>query len=168
MPKSASDADLRFVADCHLGKLAKYLRFMGYDTLYFSHIEDNDLVQLAIREKRLILSRDRELSQRKNAPVFYLEPIELSEQLKTLARELKITIRDDTHRRCLLCNTLLQTIDKQTVSDKIPARVKIHFDFFQQCPDCHRIYWQGDHYRRMMDYLSTKVQNKTCYNEANR
>ena len=66
-----------------MGKLAKYLRFMGYDTLYFPHIEDDELVDLARREVRTILTRDRELSWRKNTPVFYLEPVDLDKQLRT-------------------------------------------------------------------------------------
>jgi len=159
--ESDSGADLRFIADCHLGKLAKYLRFMGYDTLYFSHIEDDRLVELSLREDRLILTRDRELSLRKNTPVFYLEPIDLAKQLKVLADRFKITLKDDAQRRCLLCNTVLQTVEKETIGDEIPERVKAHFNFFQQCPDCHRIYWQGDHYRKMMAFLHSALSDKS-------
>ena len=161
-PQCGTDAALCFIADCHLGKLAKYLRFMGYDTLYFSHIEDNELIDLASREARMILTRDRELSQRKNAPVFYLEPITLGEQLEILACRFDLEIRGDIYRRCLVCNTLLQTIDKQTLHDEIPERVKSHFDFFQRCPSCGRIYWQGDHYRNMMAFLRDVIEGKTC------
>ena len=153
MLQCTPEIEIRFIADCHLGKLAKYLRFMGYDTLYFSHIEDDDLAVLAIREDRMILTRDRELSRRKNTPVFYLDPIDISEQLKKLAEEFKIEIRGDTYRRCLICNTALQMIDKRLLHDEVPKRVKAHFDFFQQCPDCHRIYWHGDHYQNMMAFL---------------
>ena len=153
----SAETVIRFIADCHLGKLAKYLRFMGVDTLYFSHIEDDDLVALANRENRVILTRDRELSRRKETPVFYLEPKEIVEQLKTVAREFKIEMMDDEYRRCLICNTRLQTIDKRSLGDEVPERVKAHFDFFQQCPDCHRIYWHGDHYRNMMAFLENTL-----------
>ena len=64
----------KFIADCHLGKLAKYMRLMGLDTLFFPHIEDNDLIHIANDENRIILTRDRHLSQRKNTPVLFLEP----------------------------------------------------------------------------------------------
>ena len=152
----------RFIADCHLGKLAKYLRFMGYDTLYFSHIEDDELVDLARREVRTILTRARELSRRKNTPVFYLESVDLDKQLRRVAQKFDLAIRGDAQRRCLICNTRLQTIGKQLLSDKIPERVRRHFDFFQQCPGCGRIYWQGDHYRNMMAFLSDVVEEKRC------
>jgi uncharacterized protein with PIN domain len=158
VPRSCTKAEPHFIADCHLGKLAKYLRFMGYDTLYFSHIEDDNLVDLAKREARTILTRDRELSQRKNAPVFYLEPIDLGKQLRIVARRFDLAIRDDGYRRCLVCNARLQTIDKRLLSDEIPKRVRRHFDFFQQCPSCGRIYWQGDHYRNMMAFLRVTLE----------
>jgi len=75
---------LKFIADCHLGKLAKYLRLMGFDTLFFSHIEDNELIIIANEQNRIILTRDRDLSQRKNAPTLFLESTDTKSQLKTL------------------------------------------------------------------------------------
>ena len=143
----------RFIADCHLGKLAKYLRFLGHDTLYFSHIDDDDLLKLARAENRIILSRDKLLSQLKNAPVFYLKPTNIAEQLQLLAKEFNLFIQDDSHRYCLICNTLLHTIDKSELDDTVPERVKAHFDFFQKCPNCQRIYWHGDHYKNMKAFL---------------
>ena len=153
--ESSMAKEPRFIADCHFGKLAKYLRFMGYDTLYFPHIEDNDLIVLANEQLRTILTHDRRLSQRKHAPVFYLGSIDLSGQLKILGQRFGVINKDDESRRCLICNELLQHIDKETLVDKVPDGVKKHFDFFQQCPACGRIYWHGDHYHTMMRYLDS-------------
>jgi uncharacterized protein with PIN domain len=144
-----------FIADCHLGKVAKYLRFMGYDTHYFSHIDDDDLIALAAAKGCTILTRDRRLSERKGAAVFYLQPIDLTEQLATLAQRFGLTIGEDACRRCLLCNCRLERIDKEAIAGKIPERVRGHFDFFQRCPSCGRIYWHGDHYHRMKAFLET-------------
>ncbi len=144
---------LKFIADCHLGKLAKYLRLMGFDTLFFPHIEDSELIDIANREKRTILTRDRELSQRKNVPVFFLDPINTREQLKILIKHYNLKEHPAPFSRCIVCNTLLQVIEKEKIIDRIPEKVKKYFDYFEYCPTCDRIYWQGDHYRHMMAFL---------------
>ena len=144
----------KFIADCHLGKLAKYLRLMGVDTLFFPHIEDDRLITIANKENRIILTRDRLLSQRKNAPVLFLEPTNTKTQLKTLIEHYKLKEHTDLLSRCIVCNTPLQVIDKEKIIDSLPEKVKKHFDFFEYCPTCDRIYWQGDHYRHMMEFLT--------------
>lgn len=143
----------KFIADCHLGKLAKYLRLMGVDTLFFPHIEDNKLITIANEENRIILTRDRLLSQRKNAPVLFLEPTDTKAQLKTLIDYYNLKEHTALFSRCIVCNTPLQVIDKKKIIDSLPEKVKKHFDFFEYCPTCDRIYWQGDHYRHMMEFL---------------
>lgn len=114
----------KFIADCHLGKLAKYLRIMGFDTLFFPTIEDDELIVIANEENRIILTRDRELSQRKNAPVLFLEPIETKGQLKTLIDYYHLKDHHVPFSRCIVCNTPLQIIEKETVLDKLPEKVK--------------------------------------------
>lgn len=143
----------KFIADCHLGKLAKYLRLMGIDTLFFPHIEDNKLIIMAKEQNRIILTRDRLLSERKNAPVLFLEPKDTKEQLKTLIEHYNLKEHSAHFSRCIVCNTPLQVIDKKNVIDRLPEKVKEHFDIFEYCPTCDRIYWQGDHYRHMMEFL---------------
>ena len=143
----------KFIADCHLGKLAKYLRIMGFDTLFFPHIEDDDLIIIANEENRIILTRDRELSQRKNAPVLFLEPIDTKAQLITLVNHYKLKEHPAPFSRCIVCNSPLQAIEKEKIIDRIPEKVKKHFDYFEYCPACDRIYWQGDHYRHMIEFL---------------
>ncbi len=148
----------RFIADCHLGKLAKYLRIMGFDTLFFPHIEDDDLVIMANDEARIILTRDRELSQRKNTPVFFLEPTDTKEQLITLIEHYHLKDHPAPLSRCIVCNSPLQVIKKEEIVDRIPEKVKKHFDYFEYCSECDRIYWQGDHYRHMMEFLKQVMQ----------
>ena len=143
----------KFIADCHLGKLAKYLRLMGYDTLFFSHIEDDKLVKLANAEHRIILTRDRELSERKNAPVFFLIPTDTQTQLKTVIDHFELSRHTTAFSRCTVCNTLLETIEKEKIIHRLPEGVKKHFDYFEHCPSCDRIYWRGDHYRNMVAFL---------------
>jgi len=143
----------KFIADCHLGKLAKYLRIMGFDTLFFPQIEDDKLIVIANEENRIILTRDRELSQRKNAPVLFLEPTDTKEQLKTLINYYHLKEHPVPFSRCIVCNSPLQVIKKEKIIDRLPEKVKKYFNYFEYCPACDRIYWQGDHYRHMMEFL---------------
>jgi uncharacterized protein with PIN domain len=148
----------KFIADCHLGKLAKYLRILGIDTLFFPHIEDDKLIILANEENRIILTRDRGLSERKNAPVFFLEPTDTKSQLKTLIDHFHIPKPPLPFTRCIVCNNPLQVIEKEKIVTKLPEKVKKHFDYFEYCPVCDRIYWQGDHYKHMMAFLQEALQ----------
>jgi len=143
----------RFIADCHLGKLAKYLRFMGYDTLYFSHIDDGELLELARNEKRTVLTRDAALAGRKGVPVFLLSPLDTAAQLHLLGEAFGLRLHGDDSRRCLVCNAPLERIGKETLGDNVPEAVRKRFDFFQRCAVCGRIYWHGDHYRRMHAFI---------------
>jgi uncharacterized protein with PIN domain len=134
--------------------VAKYLRILGYDTLYFSHIEDNDLIKLSNAQGRIILTRDRELSERKNANAFLLKPMKIKEQLMTLFEHFELSRETHSFSRCTVDNTPLKVIEKEKVIDLLPEGVKKHFEYFEQCPSCGRIYWHGDHYRNMMSLLN--------------
>lgn len=155
----AGNNSIKFIADCHLGKLAKFLRLLGIDTLYFPHIEDDALIKLAKEENRTILTRDRCLSQRKNAPAFFLEPKETQAQLKLLIALYKLQEHPLSLSRCIICNTPLQVIDKEKILERLPEKVKKYFDYFEYCPTCDRIYWRGDHYRRMKRYLDQVLES---------
>ncbi|HEY9191117.1 MAG TPA: Mut7-C RNAse domain-containing protein [Sulfurovum sp.] len=151
----------RFIADCHLGKLAKYLRLMGVDTLYFPHIEDDKLIEMAKREHRTILTRDRSLSERRHAPAFFLEAKDTETQLKTVIDHYRLKEDPAPFSRCIVCNTPLQVIEKEKVIDILPEKVKKYFDYFEYCPTCDRVYWQGDHYRHMMAFLEPLLQESS-------
>ena len=156
-PEPHDSNGTKFIADCHLGKLAKYLRLMGFDTLFFASIDDDDLITLANAENRIILTHDRELSQRRNAPVLYLKPTELKMQLKMLIKHFDLKESPAPFSRCIVCNTPLQVIDKEKIVHRLPEKVKKYFDYFEYCPTCDRIYWHGDHYRHMMNFLQSML-----------
>ncbi len=144
-----------FIADCHLGKVAKYLRMMGYDTLYFPSIGDDELIEKAKQQKRIILTRDRLLSERKDAPALLLASKETAEQLKEIVRFFEFPSEQKLPVRCLICNASLQKIDKTAVAERVPKKIVRFFDYFEQCPECGRIYWHGDHYKRMRRYIDS-------------
>jgi hypothetical protein len=131
---------------------------MGVDTLYFPHIEDDNLIIMANDKNRIIITRDRELSERKNAPTLFLEPTDTKAQLKTLIDHYELKEHPAPFSRCIVCNTQLQVIEKEKIIDRLPEKVKKYFDYFEYCPTCDRIYWQGDHYRHMMEFLKEVVK----------
>jgi uncharacterized protein len=142
--------DLKFVLDCHLGRLAKYLRILGFDTLYANHAGDRELAEVSRREKRILLTMDRELLKRSMVERGYL--VRESDPRRQLAEvlrrfDLKNNIRPLV--RCLECNAKLEPVGKADVLDRIPPRVREWRDNFERCPGCGRVYWQGSHYARM-------------------
>jgi uncharacterized protein with PIN domain len=150
----------RFVADCHLGKVAKYLRLLGFDTLYFNHIGDDTLVELARTQDRVILTRDRELSERRDAPCYFLNAIDTVEQMEELIDRFGLSQHAAVLTRCLLCNTPLQPIDKAKVRERIPPTVDRCFDAFDYCPNCDKVYWHGDHYKRMKRFAGLLLKGE--------
>jgi uncharacterized protein with PIN domain len=147
-----------FIADCHLGKLAKYLRLMGFDTLYFPQIDDDELIRLALEQDRIILTRDKMLSQRKNVPVLFLESMETKTQLQTLISHFRLKDHPAPFSRCIVCNTPLQVVEKEKIGHRLPQKVQHTFSHFEYCPHCDRVYWHGDHYRRMQQFLESVLE----------
>ncbi len=147
-----------FIADCHLGKLAKYLRLMGFDTLYFSQIDDDELIRLALEQNRIILTRDKVLSERKNIPVLFLDSMETKAQLQTLISHFRLKEHPAPFSRCIICNTPLQVAEKEKVLHRLPPKVQRSFSHFEYCPHCDRVYWHGDHYRRMQQFLESVLK----------
>jgi uncharacterized protein with PIN domain len=141
---------MNFLADCHLGKLARHLRFGGFDTLYYPRAEDSELLELARRERRLLLTRDRELAARCGKDALLLRSVRLEEQLAELAGVLPLAEGFAPFTRCMVCNTPLREADRVEACPRIPPKVCESFDAFRYCPGCGRIYWKGDHYRAMM------------------
>jgi len=155
-----------FIADCHLGKLAKYLRLMGFDTLYFPQIADSNLIDMAKEEGRIILTRDKALSERKDAPVLLLEPMESKAQLQSLVSHFGLQDHPAPFSRCIVCNTPLQMIEKEKVLERVPEKIGRRFNHFEHCSTCDRIYWHGDHYHRMQRFLESLLhENRTAADE---
>ncbi len=147
-----------FIADCHLGRLAKYLRFMGFDTLYFSQIDDNDLIALAKKEGRVILTRDRELYERKEVDCALLQEIKIGKQLQEVHRLFDLQDFTQPFSRCIVCNQPLIVVNKEDIMYRLPPKVVKYFSYFEHCEKCDRLYWHGDHYKRMKTFIK-KVQD---------
>jgi len=140
----------RFVLDGHLGKLARYLRLLGFDTLYGSDRDDAAIVALSVAESRIILTRDKGLL--KHAVVtrgHWVRSTAARRQLQEIVQAFDLTGSARPFTRCMRCNALLEQAAKDAIAARLPPRVRAHFDAFAQCPACHRVYWRGSHYERL-------------------
>jgi len=138
---------VKFVVDHMLGKLAKYLRFMGYDTYYpTGRMSDDEIMEIARKEGRILLTRDKELAKRSGG--IYVESENYEEQLKFVINRFHLNT-DSLLSRCSICNVPLVKVDKREIKDKVPEYVYEHQDEFYMCPKCGRIYWYGSHTERI-------------------
>lgn len=143
----------RFVLDCHLGRLAKYLRILGFDTLYERAADDLVLAAAAAGD-RVLLTMDRSLLMRKpvahGALVRHADP---REQLWWMARRFHLWGHIEPLRRCLRCNALLAPVAKESVLEKIPPKTRLWCERYVQCTGCGHLYWPGSHYDRMQAWI---------------
>ena len=145
---------MKFIADAMLGRLARWLRILGYDVSYESSISDNDLIARAIREHRIILTMDRKLTERESArDSMLIKSPSYKEQLKQVVTHYNIDYKTEIFTRCLVCNNLLETIEKEKIKDRIPSYVYSTQDEFDICRQCGRIYWSGTHRTKMLKML---------------
>ena len=154
-PEGVKGTELRFAADCMLGRLARWLRILGHDVLYFHRVEDADLVALAVAEARTLLTRDTRLVQRRAARGAVLIHSHLiEEQLRELMGRYGAALLGPTAlRRCIECNEPILPVEKSTLAGKIPAYVFASQSRFMTCPRCGRIYWKATHVEDMMRRL---------------
>ena len=142
---------MRLVADAMLGRLAKWLRVLGYDTLYWRG-DDAGLVRLAVAESRILLTRDTRLPPRvPPGASLFIESDHYGEQLRQAIQRLGMP--PQRGRRCPCCNLPLAHADKAALRGLVPEFVWHRHDRFARCLGCHRIYWQGTHYARMLETL---------------
>ena len=144
----------RFVLDVHLGRLAAYLRMLGFDTYYFNCSEDQELAAISRDEHRILLTRDVGLLKRSAVTHgYFVRETDSRRQAEEIVKrfDLKRLVRPFT--RCMQCNALLAPVAKKSVSAMLPPRTVQLYDEFQQCPDCARVYWKGGHYRRMRQWI---------------
>ena len=152
-----SDAshDVCFIADVMLGRLARWLRLLGFDTLYYTDISDNRLLRVAREQRRFILTRDTRLVKIKGVKDYLLIKANDSfSQLREVIDTLKLT-RFKLLSRCVTCNGILTRIlDKNEIEDSVPEFIFLQFNFFLRCSDCGKVYWEGTHPKKFREKLS--------------
>jgi uncharacterized protein len=141
---------MKFIVDCMLGKLAKWLKILGFDAIYLNKAEDRDLLRLARREKRVLLTKDQELLQAAaGLPRLFVKSDNWQEQLTQVLEAFRLRNRAKPHSRCLLCNVELKRIPKRMARNLVPPFVFERAPSFAICPACGRVFWPGTHFEDM-------------------
>ena len=146
---------LRFILDNHLGRLAVYLRMLGFDCLYRNDYQDEELAQVASQEGRILLTRDRRLLMRKIVSQgYWCQSQNPRRQLFEIVRRYNLAGKIEPFRRCLRCNTPLQGISKEAILDRLQPLTILYYNDFAICPACQQIYWKGSHYEHMQGIIA--------------
>lgn len=143
-------AEFRFVLDVGLGRLAGFLRMLGFDSLWRNDSADEELARVSREEQRILLTRDLGLLKRSEVVHGYFpRETDPSRQLVEVVRRFRLTEHMRPFSRCLACNASLDEASAAEVTGRVPERVRATFTRFQQCPGCKRVFWAGSHHARM-------------------
>ena len=153
----------KFIVDTNVGKLVKWLRIMGYDTLFFNGSNDSNMIAIALAEGRVILTRDTQIVKRRivtsgRLEVILIQSDEPERQMQQVIDTLNLDCRFRPFTLCLECNQPLLERSKQQVKDFVPSYVFQTQDQYMECPACHRIYWRGTHWQAMTKKLNRFMQ----------
>ncbi len=154
-PPTTADEPIRFILDVHLGKLARWLRLLGFDTLYRNDYDDPEIVAIAVAEGRTVLTRDTGIIKRRAVTRGYLvQSTDPQEQLREVLDYYQLHNQHQPFHRCLACNGILTAVDKTAILDQLEPKTIRYYDSFFQCANCGKIYWQGSHYERMQEFVA--------------
>lgn len=153
-----------FVVDAMLGNLAKKLRILGYDSKYFSSIEDDKLISIAKNEKRIILTKDEQLTkiaEKQNVSFVLIRGNDELEQIVQINTKIRLDrfVIDTDNSRCIACNGKLQSVEKYRIIGKIPEGVLERERKFWMCDSCKKIYWEGTHFEKLQEF-ATKLNDR--------
>ncbi|MFC1914205.1 Mut7-C RNAse domain-containing protein [Chloroflexota bacterium] len=147
-------SELRFIVDENVGKLAKWLRLMGYDTIFFNGSDDASMVRKALREDRVVLTRDTQIMKRGvvtsgRLRTIFIDSEEPEQQMQRVISTLNLDCHFKPFSVCLECNQPLEERSRDEVKDHVPPYVFKTQHQYMECPACHRIYWRGTHWQAM-------------------
>lgn len=150
-----------FVVDVHLGRLATYLRLLGFDTLYPDDHDDENLAEIAHLEKRILLTRDVRLLMRSKVIFgYWLRTKDSRKQLLDVIRRFQLQDAIQPWRRCLRCNGELKSVAKEKILHRLEPKTKKYYHDFQICTSCEQIYWKGSHYRPLLRFVEEARQGR--------
>jgi uncharacterized protein len=153
---------MRFICDDNLGRLAKYLRILGFDTAFIEPISDPELLRLAAAQERILLTRDHQLIPHSHPyGILILEVDEPLKQMTSTLEALRITVDPQLFfRRCSQCNELTSPADKKLAQSHLFPYILKTYDDINRCHSCGRYYWRGSHYKRMLSMLRKAIPDK--------
>jgi uncharacterized protein len=145
----------RFVLDNHLGRLAAFLRMLGFDSLYRNNFDDEELAQISMQEDRILLTRDRRLLMRSIVRWGYcLRSLDSRQQVFEVTRRYRLQDKIRPFRRCLRCNSILDIVSKEAVDSQLEPLTRLYYEDFRRCPTCQQIYWKGSHFEDMLALIN--------------
>ncbi len=148
---------MRFICDSMLGDVARWLRMLGYDTLYSRNYKDWEILRIAERDDRIILTRDVGLywrARRKGLRAVLVEYGPIEEVLACISARTGIELRfNESKTRCPYCNIVLSVISKAEALSLVPKEVAVKYDKFWLCPRCRKVYWRGNHWKTISNVL---------------
>jgi len=148
-----------FILDVHLGKLARLLRMLGFDTLYRNDYKYSEIVNISIKEKRIILTRDRSILKTKAVTHgYWIRSKKPENQIREVLHRFDILSQVKPFHRCMVCNGIIDKIEKKTIQSQLPAKTACYYDEFYKCLSCGRIYWKGSHYFKMKNLVHKLIQ----------
>jgi uncharacterized protein with PIN domain len=155
----------RFITDVHLGRLTRYCRLCGFDTCFNTDLDDKEIIELSILERRIILTRDKELLKNKKVMdgcrILSDDPWE---QLREVLEKYELKDHITLFSRCMECNGVVMEVAKKDIIDRLESRTRLYYRKFFECPGCRRIYWKGSHYHNMSKRLRKILQGIKKYN----
>jgi len=144
----------KFILDVHLGKLAKYLRMLGFDTIYQNNYKDPEIVEKALSGHRIILTRDIGILKiKKVTHGYWIRSQKPKEQLIEVIEHFDLYKSFTPFNRCIECNSKLRKVRKVTILHRLEPNTEKFFNSFFQCSNCRKIFWEGSHYERMTKFI---------------
>lgn len=157
----------RFVLDSHLGKLARHLRLLGFDSLYKKDFPDREIAEIAQRQGRVVLTRDIGLLKNKAVKYgYWVRGTDPNRQVQEILRRFALWEDIRPFRFCLECNGQIKKVAKKKISERLPPRVKEYYNAYYMCPQCRRVYWQGSHHRKLADFVQNIIKLKKASSDC--
>lgn len=146
--------EYRFILDVHLGRLASYLRMLGFDVLYRNNCDDEELADISAREARILLTCDRLLLMRKIVIYgYFVRSRKIDEQLSEVVKRYRLQRKLRPFTRCMSCNGIIHPVDKTAIEHLLEPGTGKYYDQFYQCANCQKVYWRGNHFDRMQSII---------------
>ncbi len=166
-PRHSLAAEPRFIVDVNLGRLARYLRLLGFDTAWRNDLQDAEIARISVEEERIVLTRDRRLLFRREiSRGYWVRSVIPEQQVSEVLDRLDLCREIQAFRRCAICNGLIRIVAKEEILDKLEPLTRKYYDEFYCCSHCGQIYWKGSHFDKLMRKLeSFRDQGQDHYHD---
>ncbi|MBN1223307.1 MAG: Mut7-C RNAse domain-containing protein [Candidatus Aminicenantes bacterium] len=152
---------MKFAVDCMLGKLAKWLKILGFDAVFFNKIEDEDLMAIASKESRVLVTRDTGLIERaRRSETFFINSEDWREQVREVLNHFDLWDSVHPNSRCIECNSLLKALSRKKAKNLVTPFIYETAGSFALCPGCGRVFWRGTHLEDMESKISELLGNR--------